>query len=65
MLLERHYRRRRWIVGCIAVIIAVVVMLLTPPSRMVSINLLVITPFYEDCSTQSGDLAANFIVCKK
>ena len=42
MLLERYPRsRRRWIVGCIAVSIAVMVMLLTPPSGVVSMISLV------------------------
>ncbi|XP_068756257.1 probable methyltransferase-like protein 24 [Montipora capricornis] len=40
MLLERYPRsRRRWIVGCIAVSIAVMVMLLTPPSGVVNLFL--------------------------
>lgn len=38
MILERYYRRRRWIVGSVVVSIAVVTMLLAPPPRMVSVH---------------------------
>ena len=39
MFLDRHHRRRRWIVGCVMVSIAVITMLLAPPPSVVSVVL--------------------------
>ena len=39
MFLDRYCRRRRWIVGCVMVSIAVVTMLLAPPPSAVSVIL--------------------------
>ena len=44
MFVQRYFRRHRWIVGCIAVSFAGLVMLLTPPSILVSLS------FQFDCN---------------